>query len=184
MIMVYKIHQHILVNVYLDGKTILVCDCLSLESLVNGPFLTKSLKNGVWGQNYTPFPKFTHITEKIDLKLVKTTKECSDVLIWRKLFLANGMFSTKISLVQGIRSETGAAHLRQFFLDYPHPGLQCGTAARLVIISRLQNVTTLRQLQQHLTLYRLMDTTAFVLGLNDRLSSWIFFTVMTILTSQ
>ena len=121
----------------------------------------------LWAKLYTVSEVYSYYG-KFDLKLVKTTKECSDLLISRKLFLANGMFSTKISLVQGIRSETGAAHLRQFFLDYPHPGLQCGTAARL------QNVTTLRQLQQHLTLYRLVDTIAFVLGLNDGLSCWNF----------
>ena len=37
-----------------------------------------------------------------------------------KLSLAKGMFSTKISLARGIRSKTGAAHLRQFFFGVPN----------------------------------------------------------------
>ena len=39
----------------------------------------------------------------------------------RNFSLAKGIFSTKISLAKGIRSKTGVAHPRQFFVGVP-PG--------------------------------------------------------------
>ena len=59
----------------------------------------------------------------------------------RKVSLAKGMFSTKISLAKGIRSKTGAAHPRQKFLEYPQGFRYKGATLWISLTSHIKDVS-------------------------------------------
>ena len=101
---------------------------LSPDSLAKGIFFFRSPSPRAYF--FTKTPKYCHLGAKLASVFGKfllkreylgwnSLKWCNHGLMIRKMSLAKGMFSTKISLAKGIRSKTGAAHPLQIFFGVP-----------------------------------------------------------------